>query len=684
MIPSDLAHLQTPGRPTLSPDGTAAVLSVTHPDPETDEYVGCLWRVPTDGSAPPARLTRGHRDTAPEWSPDGRWIAFLRAEPKGKPQLHVVEATGGEPVRLTDAPLGVSEPRFSPDGRRIAYLARVPEEGRYETGGEAAAEPPRHITTFRYRGDGVGFFRDRPQHLFVLEVPADPQPGTLPEGTALTTGDLEVAGHRWLPDGEHLVATAAVHPGREEDLRRDAVLVAAHPGAEPAAPVPLTDASRGSDLSVDTLLPSADGTTLYLLASDQGPSGRDFVAAQTGLFSMPLPVLTGRGSSTEGGEDAQDAGDAGMAVGPRRWTDVEAVDLVPGVLATTEDEVLVADQRRGSVVLVALRPTAEGSAERVLVGAPAVVLGVEAVGGTVVATVATEASAGDLVRVHPDGGSRTLTDLSAGLREAAVRPRELDATAPDGYPVHGWLALPDPGPHGEGPHPVVLMIHGGPYAQYTHAFFDEVQVLAGAGYAVVYGNPRGSAGYGASHGKAIQGAFGTVDADDVLALLDAALEHPAVDGDRTGVMGGSYGGYLTAWLTTRTDRFRGAVVERGFLDPVSFVGSSDIGWFFGLSYLGDNDTPEAAAALAAQSPMAQVGRVRTPTLVIHSENDWRCPVEQGQRWFVELRRRGVPAELLLFPGEGHELTRSGRPRHRVARFEHVLDWWARSLPRPGS
>lgn len=673
MIPSDLAHLQTPGRATLSPDGATAVLSVTHPDPGTDEYVGCLWRVPTDGSAAPARLTRGHRDTAPEWSPDGRWIAFLRAEPKGKPQLHVVEASGGEPVRLTDAPLGVSEPRFSPDGRRIAYLARVPEEGRYETGGEAAAEPPRHITTFRYRGDGVGFFRDRPQHLFVLEVPADPQPGSLPEGTALTTGDLEVSGHRWLPDGESLVATAAVHPGREDDLRRDAVLVAARPGAEPAEPLPLTDASRGSNLSVDTVLPSPDGRTLYLLASDQGSTGRDFVAAQTGLFSMDLPTATGRITSTE---------EAGEAARPRRWTDREAVDLVPGVLATAEGELLVADQRRGSVVLLALRPTAAGAAERVLVGAPAVVLGVEAAGGAVVATVATEASAGDLVRVHPDGGTQTLTDLSVGLREAgAVRPRELAATAPDGYPVHGWLALPDPARHGEGPHPVILMIHGGPYAQYTHAFFDEVQVLAGAGYAVVYGNPRGSAGYGAAHGKAIQGAFGTVDTDDVLALLDTALQDPSVDGERTGVMGGSYGGYLTAWLTTRTERFRGAVVERGFLDPVSFVGSSDIGWFFGLAYLGDNDTPEAATALATQSPMAHVGQVRTPTLVIHSENDWRCPVEQGQRWFVELKRRGVPAELLLFPGEGHELTRSGRPRHRVARFEHVLDWWARHLPR---
>jgi len=249
--------------------------------------------------------------------------------------------------------------------------------------------------------------------------------------------------------------------------------------------------------------------------------------------------------------------------------------------------------------------------------------------------------------------------------------------------VHGWVVHPDPERFGAGPHPTILMVHGGPFAQYTHALFDEVQVLAEAGYAVVLGNPRGSSGYGHAHGAAIRGGFGTVDTDDVLALLDAALTDPSLDGDRVGVMGGSYGGYMTAWLTTRTDRFVGAIVERGFLDPVSFVGSSDIGWFFGLAYLGDARDADGAAALAAQSPMAHVDAVRTPTLVIHSEQDWRCPVEQGQRWFVELKRRGVEAELLLFPGEGHELTRSGRPRHRKQRFDHVLAWWERHLPVQG-
>ncbi|GGB92718.1 S9 family peptidase [Cellulomonas carbonis] len=677
MIPRDIALLRSPGSPALSPDGSTAVVPVLRPDLEADEYTGSLWVVPVDGSAPARRLTRGHRDTSPAWSPDGRWIAFVRAEPKGRPQLHVVEAGGGEPVRLTDAPLGVSEPRFSPDGTRIAYLARVPEEGRYVEGGDAAGEPPRHITTFRYRADGIGFLRDRRQHLFVLDLPADPSPGGLPTPVALTGGDLDVSGHRWLPDGEHLVVVGAVHDGREEDLLENALLVVARRTPEdadtvlePDAPRQLTDAGT-STLSVQTVEPSPDGSTLWLLASDMGPSRRAFVASQTGLFSLDLDPAPG---SPEPLPVAQ------------RHTDAEDVDLVAGVLAVTADRVLVADQRRGSVVLAALPADGSGSLRTVLDGNVVVQHAVATTdGATAVAVVATPDSAGDLVALRlADHATTWLTDLSAELRETGRThlPREAHATAPDGHPVHGWVAVPDADRFGAGPHPTVLMIHGGPYAQYTHALFDEVQTLVGAGYAVVLGNPRGSAGYGASHGRAIQRAFGTVDADDVLALLDHVLADPtlALDAERVGVMGGSYGGYLTAWLTTRTDRFTAAIVERGFLDPVSFVGSSDIGWFFGLEYLGDVDTPEAAAALAAQSPMAQVHRVRTPTLVIHSEQDWRCPVEQGQRWFVELKRRGVEAELLLFPGEGHELTRSGRPAHRVARFEHVLAWWARHLP----
>ncbi|MCR6647116.1 MAG: S9 family peptidase [Cellulomonas sp.] len=670
MLPADVFLLRAPGAPALLPDGSAAIVAVTRPDAESDQYRGGLWLVPTDGSAA-RQLTRGHADSDPDVSPDGRWVVFVRGGGTARPQLHLVETAGGEPFALTSAPLGAAQPRFSPDGRRVAYVSRVPQEGRYLPDGDPAAERPRLVTELRHRSDGLGYTRDRTRQLFVVEVPqAAADAVAVPPSFRLTDADNDVDAPRWFPDGTAIAAVLARHAQREQDLRRDAVAIAVPSelsGDEGAAPiVPITDADAGSTLAVSRVLVSSHGRRAWLLADDQGESGRDFVAALTGLFEVRLDA-TGRAAEPA-----------------RRLTDADEVELDPAVLLEvgTADggadggAVVVAPARSGAVHLS--RVDQDGALHDLLTG-PVVVTGAAAASGVLVAVRATPLSAGDVV-VVTGGGERVLTDLSAELRATGrVRePRALVAHAPDGYRVEGWVTTPDPDRHGPGPYPTILMIHGGPFAQYTHALFDEVQVLAEAGYAVVHGNPRGSSGRGRAHGRAIRRGFGSVDTDDVLALLDEALTDPRLDATRTGVMGGSYGGYLTAWLTTRTERFAAAIVERGFLDPISFVGSSDIGWFFGLEYLGEPQTEHAQ--VAAQSPMARVDAVRTPTFVIHSEQDWRCPVEQGQRWFVELKRRGVATELLLFPGEGHELTRSGRPQHRVERFDHVLRWWRRWLP----
>ena len=169
MLPDDVFLLRAPGAPALLPDGSAAIVAVSRPDRDSDQYRGGLWIVPTDGSAP-RQLTRGHSDSESDVSPDGRWVVFVRGG-SGKPQLHLVEAAGGEPFAITAEPLGAGQPRFSPDGRRIAFVARVPQEGRYVPDGDPAAERPRLITELRHRADGIGFVRDRTRQLFVVEVP---------------------------------------------------------------------------------------------------------------------------------------------------------------------------------------------------------------------------------------------------------------------------------------------------------------------------------------------------------------------------------------------------------------------------------------------------------------------------------------------------------------------------------
>jgi dipeptidyl aminopeptidase/acylaminoacyl peptidase len=218
------------------------------------------------------------------------------------------------------------------------------------------------------------------------------------------------------------------------------------------------------------------------------------------------------------------------------------------------------------------------------------------------------------------------------------------------------------------------MIHGGPFAQYGWHLFDEAQVYAGAGYAVLYTNPRGSSGYGQAHGRHIFGDVGERSSVDLMAILEGTLaSHPELDGSRMGVLGGSHGGFMTTWIAGHEgDRFKAAISERAVNAIDSFTGSSDIGWFFGSDLYGG--TPED---WHRQSPLTYVDDINIPMLIIHSEQDWRCPIEQAQRLYVALRNKGKTAEMLVFPGEGHELSRSGLPSHRIARFEAILDWFDR-------
>lgn len=645
MKPADLALLRVPGAPTLSPDGRRAVVAVGRPDLDEDGYRSRLWLVDTTGGSPPRPLTDGPRDSAPAWSPDGRWIAFLRAAAEGKPQLHVLPADLGDARAVTtdeQHPLGAGAPRWSPDSTRLGYVARVPEQGRYgtEEGRGAGKEPPRRITSLRFRQDDIGFVLDRRPHVFVLDPLADE-----PAPVQVTDGEHDDADVSWTPDGGLLFSSDRDTP-EDTDAYRDVYGCAADGSG-------LRRITRGRH---DAGLPVASpdgGTVVFLAAADLGPSGWDFVGRSGVLWAVP----------------------ADGSAPPAPLTDPDALDLVEllGGLPVEVTGVFAASRRRGAQELV--RVPWEGGDPEVVLGGARTITGAASAAGTVVAVVGDAASAGELVVLGPEG-ERTLTDFGAEITAAgALRPlQEVMTTAPDGYPVHGWLIRPDPEVH-PGPRPVLLCIHGGPFMSYGYTLFDEAQMYASAGYAVVLGNPRGSAGYGQEHGRSIKHAMGTVDADDLLALLDAVLAEPAVDRSRVGVMGGSYGGYMTAWLAGHAgDRFRAAIVERALTAFDSFTGSSDIGYSFAEQYAGTDP-----AAVAAQSPLTYADKIDLPTLVIHSEEDWRCPVEQGQRLFVALRKRGVEAELLLFPGEGHELTRSGLPSHRVARFDAVLDWWARHL-----
>ncbi|SDP31727.1 Dipeptidyl aminopeptidase/acylaminoacyl peptidase [Nakamurella panacisegetis] len=642
MRPDDIAQLKIPGRPAITPNGEVLVAVATC-ELDADRYGGSLWQF---GAAGGRRLTFGPRDTSPVLSPDGHTLAFLRSPATGPAQLHVIDLNGGEATKLTSHPMSVQHPTFSPSGDRIAYVTAVPETGRYGTDAEvgAEAEAPRLIDRLSYRRDGRGFLLDQPDQIFVLDLSGD-RDG---EPVAVTREPDLRGVPVWL-DQDRLAYVRAARP----DLpQAEFAVVAADPGGSEPSPGELLCVLPGNAEQAVAV----DGDLYYLGAEF---AGIDSSGRTTALWTLP----SGAGT-------------------PRRMTgcDVE----VDGTCRPVRhgDHMLVAVLHRGTVGV----RTVALSADRldledlpVVLGGPRVVSAFAAAQGVLAAVVADPSSAGEVITVGlaPDGAlagsERVLTELGAEVRAGGLaRQIEITASAPDGYPVHGFLVLPS----GEGPHPVLLDVHGGPHAAYGWGLFDEAQVYAGAGYAVVLPNPRGSAGYGHEHGRSVLGRLGTIDADDVLALLDAALARPDLDASRVGVMGGSYGGFMTSWLASHApDRFTAAISERAVNAWDSFAGSSDIGHYFAEVYAGPTRETQWQA-----SPLAYADDISLPLLIIHSEHDWRCPLEQGQRLYVALKKRGAEVEMLLFPSEGHELSRSGRPRHRLQRFEAILAWWERYLP----
>jgi dipeptidyl aminopeptidase/acylaminoacyl peptidase len=226
--------------------------------------------------------------------------------------------------------------------------------------------------------------------------------------------------------------------------------------------------------------------------------------------------------------------------------------------------------------------------------------------------------------------------------------------------------------------PTILQIHGGPSAMYGMTFFHEFQFLAAQGYAIVYSNPRGSTGYGRSFSTAIQLDWGGKDFLDVLAGLDAAIARGGIDESRLGVAGGSYGGYMTNWIVGHSDRFRAAVTMRCVSNFASFFGTSDLGWQLAVDEIGT--TPwENLSQLMKHSPISYVADIHTPLLILHSDNDLRCPISEGEQLFISLKYLGRQTKLVRFEGQTHDLSRNGHPRSRVIRLREIADWFNQYL-----
>ena len=694
MQPSDLDHLAVPGDPQLHPDGIRVAYVLSEVDLDDDRYVRTihLW----DGQRT-RRFTHGPSDTSPRWSPDGRWLAFLRkgTEEGQKPQLHVMPADGGEAQRRTDLPLGVSALEWSPDSARLAVIAATYLPALADLDDDERRRRPKRITRLPYRTDSQGWIHDRRDRLWVVAATGDDEP------RCLSPADKDASSPMWRPDGAAIAFLSEPDDWPETEPHNEVFELDVDAGAgtrgsdaaagQAADPTEAADSTEAAPVALRSLVGpgmwsavhyDADGRVFVTGLRDPldwpGPTQvwvRDHaltVGEETGARHAGLVSLTGHLD-----RDATPGSPACATVGPR---------FVAGGLLTA-----IEGRGTSGVVEVDLDgwdPTS-GSPPDVteVVGGHRAVTGYAArPDGSAIAFTATDAATPGELYWREDGKERCLTDLTKGFRtKVDVRPTQRFAFERDGVALDVWAVLPDGlDTAAAGSVPVLFSIHGGPTAQYGDHFFDEFQVYAGAGYLVVGTNPRGSSGRGRDWARAVVGAWASedsVDTRDLEAVVDATVARfPQADPGRVGIMGGSYGGYVTARLLARTDRYASAVVERGLLQWESFSGTSDIGPYFDRMFLGVG-LDDGAEVHHAASPVRTAHRITTPTLVVHSEADWRCPPEQGEQLFSALKRAGVTTEMLRFPDETHELSRSGAPKHRVERLEAILDWHGRYLQR---
>jgi dipeptidyl aminopeptidase/acylaminoacyl peptidase len=669
----DLYRIKSVSAPRISPDGQRIAFVVTTIDAGKHEYRSSIWMVPTEGGEA-KRFTAGPANThSPSWSPDGRWLAFVterEGEPagkdqeeqkkhgKGKSQIWLIPTDGGEARQLTFMRHGSSNPVWSPDSKQIVFNAAVgPADEENEDG--KALPKARIIDRLWYRLDGVGFIHERRTNLFLIDVAGG-------EPQQLTGGDWDDTDSAWSPDGTRIAFVSS----RAEDRWRlpcPDLYVLTINGGKAGDLQCLTNGS----LACSAPSWSPDGHTIAFLAGLKLRSG-----GHIDLYT--IPVTSEHGPATCLTQDFEG--------NFQDWTNSDIGDehLTPAPAWSADGRTLYAlASHRGASRIFAV--ATNGSGEKPPTLTPGEVhtrdFRVDQAAGKMVLLIASPTRVQEIfVRSTAPGSElRRLTAFNDALlgELALAKPEYMPYSGADGWPMDGWVMKPqdfDPSKK----YPLIVEIHGGPATQYGYGFFHEMQLLTAAGYVVLYTNPRGSCGYGREFSLAVRGAWGEKDSLDILAGLDTLLQKGYIDEQRIGVTGGSYGGFMTNWLIGHTDRFRVAVTDRSVTNLASDFGSCDFGWTFADDEL-DTTPWEDLDRYMRMSPITYVKNIHTPLLIIHSEQDLRCSIEQAEQLFASLKYLGREVLFVRFEGQSHGLSRGGHPKLRLERLRHILGWFEKYL-----
>jgi len=647
--PMDVFALEWAADPRVSPDGERIVYVRTAYDKLADRPRGSLWMLDVDSGRHRPLITDGSV-TSPRWSPDGERIAYRASGDQGA-QIRIRYLDDGADFAVSQFIESPNQFAWSPDGEHLAFAMFVPgETPSFATApkppeGADWAEPVRVFDDLTIRFDGRGWLRDGATHVFVVGTEGG-------EPRQLTDGDNDFSSPVWLDDDTVLVVgndvpDAELDPIESEiyavelaDRSRTALTTRNGPDASPTVS---PDGERIAYTGYDDEIRAYQQARLYVMAAD-GSRPRDV----TGDYDHPIadPVFAADGRSIYALAEVE--GHTMLVEVGMDGTVREHTDAVGGTSLG--------------------RPYASGA------------FSVGGQRGPVIAYTHQRVDRpADVAVIDGRAEPKVLTDLNddalghidlAEIEEIQVESRF------DGRTIEAWVARP-PGFEADGSSPMILEIHGGPFAMYGPSFAAEIQRYAAAGYVTVYANPRGSTGYGNDFAQQIDLAYPGHDHDDLMSVVDALVERDYVDPDRLFITGGSGGGVLTAWAVGKTDRFAAAATIKPVINWATMATAADIGvmvtrhWFRAQPW----EDPELYFRL---SPLSLVGNVATPTMVMVGEEDWRTPTWEAEQFYGALKQRQIPTALVRVPGSSHYI--AARPSHLIAKTDNILGWFEKYDP----